>query len=622
MLPFNDNTIFSVDVETTGKYWYKDKVFGVACCTFTEGKFYSEYEDIRQRPAYLGQVAEYMQKAPVIVNHNIKFDAHMLREVGCPMPLEKLDCTMVRASLIDEHLYEYSLDALCEKYLDERKVDIYPELAQLFGGKGTRTAQIGNLSKAPIEMARKYAIKDPELAIKLWMWQQGEIERQGLQKITAFEKKFLSYLIPLETGGIRVDVARAGRAIDELTTVINVKQKELNKRAGFEVNINATAQIAKMYDIRHEGGRPYVGNIALPLTGTGKPSFAKTTLDLINDEKAKLVLELRQMTKTRDTFLAGHILGHAVGGRVYPSVNQLKGDDDSGGLTGTTTGRLSYSEPALQQIPARNKTVARIVRPVFLPEEGQGWTYGDLDQHEFRVFVHYSKNPTLLRQYAEDADMDIHSAVADLTGLPRSATAAGMPSAKQLNLGAVFNMGGATIAKMMGMPTEFIQRKVKGVPQVDKEGNPVMIEIAGEEAQKIIDLYHRMIPGIKDLAATATSTAKARGYIRTLAGRHVRFPNPNVAYKACAMLYQSSSADLNKLNIMHVMDCLKGSKSRMLMNIHDEYSVTLEPGEEHLMQEAKRRIQDKPFLRVPIRIDFSNPSVNWWEATQAEKLTK
>lgn len=617
MLPVGKDTILSVDFETTGIEWYKDKVFGVAVAAYTDGKIHSEYVDIRKNQKYVAQIQDYINSAGKIVNHNIKFDLLFGRnDLKLKFPLEKCHCTMVNACLIDENRLSYSLDACAFDALGEHKEDIYAELADMFGGKPTRQVQMPNLQKAPESLARKYAIKDPELAIKLFLWQEEECKRQGLEQIFVFEQRCLGYLTRLEEGGICVDEESAHEAIKKLDIVIRANHYKLNKMAGFEVNYNPSSRdIPKMFNAVERDGEFFVGNFKVPKTPGGKPSFNKDALELLPDERANTVLTLRKLTRTRDTFLKGHILGHMYNGRVYPSINQTKGETEYG-EAGTGTGRLSYTEPALQQIPARDKAIAEIVRPIFRPDPGQKWSYGDLDQHEFRVFAHYTKSKALLDRYTEDPDLDIHMAVAELTGLPRNASRSGGPNAKQLNLAMVFNMGGASIAKKMGMATEIVEKR-------NSKGKVIRsYEIAGPEAREIIEKYHNMVPGVRELAQKAASIAESRGHVRTIKGRHIRFPHRGMSYKASGLLFQGSSADLNKENIMLAMDVLEGSNSRLLMNIHDEYSCSIAPGNEHLLQEIKNQIQHKPELRVPIRVDFSQPCDNWWLATKADKYTK
>ena len=123
------------------------------------------------------------------------------------------------------------------------------------------------------------------------------------------------------------------------------------------------------------------------------------------------------------------------------------------------------------------------------------------------------------------------------------------------------------------------------------------------------------------MAEKASSIAQRRGYVRTLMGRRIRFPNPDLAYKASGLIYQGSSADLNKMNIVSIADRLEGTNSTYIMNIHDEYSFSLAPGEEEAARDIRAAIEGRNLLRVPIRVDFS-AGRDWWDAAKnGEKLT-
>jgi DNA polymerase I-like protein with 3'-5' exonuclease and polymerase domains len=304
-------------------------------------------------------------------------------------------------------------------------------------------------------------------------------------------------------------------------------------------------------------------------------------------------------------------MGHIYKGRVHPNINQTKGDEG-----GTGTGRLSYTRPALQQIPARDKEIAKIIRPIFLPDEGQGWAYGDLDQHEFRVFAHYVNAPILINKYKDNPDLDIHQTVADITGLPRNPNRSGGANAKQINLAMVFNMGGGALAERMGLP--FTMESF-----VDKKGQVHEYKKPGDEAMEVITKYYEAVPGVREMAKNAASVAKTRGHVKTLMGRQIRFPGGQFTYKASGLIYQGTSADLNKDCIIRICEYLESEcpDAHLLLNIHDEFNISMPYVETKHLFELQKVIQDRPELRVPIRVDFGCPKENWWEATQADSLT-
>ena len=609
----------AIDVESTGLDWHHDRVFGVALAWFDNGQIKSEYHDIRREPEFLAELTE---KAPDItrpVNHHIKYDAHMLMNHGINLPLNRCECTMVRAALMNEHLRRYDLDTLSSRWLNERKVStIYEELAGMFGGEATREAQMPNLHKAPVEMVAPYGRVDAELALRLWAYEQDEIDRVGLQQVVDLERRLFPVIFDMERRGVRVDIEEAELRMQMIGAEVEKLEKKLEDMAGFYVNPNPSSSIHKLFEpkqISDDKWRLIDGTIC-PSTDAGKASIGAEVLQVMTHPAAALILQARKLKKARDTFLAKHVLEKQVNGYVHPHINQTKTEDD----TGTGTGRLSYTKPALQQIPNRDKKTASIVRPVFLPDPDQGWSYGDLDQHELRIFHHYVNNPEIIDAYKRDPDLDGHQIVADLTGLPRSATAtSGMANAKQMNLAMVFNMGGGSLAQVMGLPTVLKSFEERGT------GKIIEYVASGPEAQAIIDSYHQKVPGVKALAAQAKNIAKTRGYVRTLKGRHIHFPNPRFAYKASGLVCQGTAGDLNKENCCRIAEYLAAEcpEGRLLLNIHDEYSVSLPFGGksiEHL-RNIKALIEDRPELRLPLRIDFSGLESNWWEATKAEAAT-
>lgn len=633
MFPNIENKVICIDLETTGLNPRKDDIFGVAFC---EDGGTPMYWDVRRTPKVMDWLKDQLMNVKLFVNHTTKFDAKFLHRAGIPVPFNKLRCVAMRAALIDENLLHYSLDALASKYLNERKVnDIYEELSAIFGGEPKRSVQARNFHKAPFELMERYAKKDAELALKLFHRQDRIIAQQSaedrmnrlgrtLRDCVDLEEKLLGHICQMEIRGIRVDTTMAKLARDKVLTQLS------SAKAGFmfyykgEFNYNpGTKCIKDLFNAKYykNGLWRCVDGTFITSTKQGGPSFSRPNLERMRHPAAALILKCRQLDKTANTFLRNHVLGHAEDGYVYPNINQTKTEDDNfvgfGGVEGTRTGRMSMSHPAMQQIPARNKAVAKIVRPIFRPHRGQLWAYGDLDQHEIRVYVHYVRDRAAVAAYQANPDMDAHQWVADLTGLPRKASKSGEANAKQLNIAVVFGMGRGTAAAFMGLPHTIES-------YVDRYGNTKVRTIAGEEANRILDQFHREMPGVNEMYDKAQNVAKKRGYISTLSGRRIRFPNPNDSYKAASRLYQGSSGDLNKIYLLELFDLCEGLKSNVLLNIHDEFSFSLDDGELDLLHEAKHRIQQSASdwgITVPIRMDFGRPETNWMAATEAPLYT-
>ncbi len=605
MWDFWQYPVIAIDAETTGLVYPRDRAFSFAITT-TDMR--SGYFDIRRNPEVIDWLNDGFKKFKgLIVNHNIAFDYKMLYQVGIRMPITQLEDTCTRACLINEHLMSYSLDDLSKKYLKEKKVsDIYESLAEIFGGSATRKTQIKNLKDAPPDIVAPYAKRDTELALRLWQWQEQEIEEQGIRQIVDFERSLMPTLIRAQMRGIKVNPDQAYEAMDRLTDQIVPLQDRLEELAGSGFNSNSPKQMREfLKPTQDDSGQWWCKGEKIEATKTGNPSLGADSLRTIDSEETRLILNLRSLIKTRDTFLAGHVLGHEVNGRVYPTINQNKGEDG-----GTGTGRLSYVDPAMQQIPSRDKVKAAVVKPIFEPDDDMVWVDSDKASFEVRVFAHLVNDQHINDQYQKNPNADFHQMVADLTGLVRNATYSGQPNAKQLNLSMIFNSGNGAIADKMGMSWDWESFTPRGSTEL------VTYKKAGVEAMEVIENYHRRLPGVKALATKAQRLAENRGYIKTHHGRRIRFPKGYKSYKASGLAIQATAADINKQNWMIIEEVL-GGRGHLILNTHDSYSLCLPPDWKEIFQEIKREVENNyPWFRVPLILELSGYGPNWWEAVK------
>lgn len=591
--------IIAVDTETTG-LGPLDRAFSASWkVTGQEGKYVDFRTDDPHE--FINTVESHNLR---LVCHNGSFDYRMLHRAGFPIDINRLDDTVIRATQINEHEFSYRLDDLAKKHLGrEKATDIWGEMAAMFGGKPTREAQINRIEYAPRDVVERYAIPDAELAHDLWQWQEEEIKRQGIEEICAFERSVMPAIVEAEMRGIRVDIGAAERAVEDLSRVIEEQSMQLFQLAGKAFNVNSSTDVAKVFRPKQgSDGRWYTpdGSV-IPSTPGGKPSFSAEALRDLKDPLAQAIVDIRSMIKTRDTFLSGHVLSNAVNGRVYPNIHQTKGEDG-----GTSTGRFSYSGPAMQQIPSRNKAVAAIVKPIFLPDEGQVWVDADMHSFEVRVFAHLVDNPVIIKAYAENPRVDFHQLTADLTGLPRNAEFSGQANAKQLNLSMIFNSGNGAIAEKMGMP--FTHDSFK-------KGDKVFAyKKAGPEAMEVIDRYHAALPGVKKLADRAKKIAENFGYVETYNGRRLRFPRGDRTYKASGLTIQATAADINKMNWLIIRNALQG-EGRLILNTHDSYGLSLPEDWQPHWNRVKEAVEGGfPWFKVPIILELSGVGRNWWGA--------
>lgn len=601
-----------IDTETTGLHWWSDRIVGIAWALPDGRKGY-----VRTNEGVVRDWARVeLPKSRLLVAHNAKFDIHFLREYGVDLSRRPLHCTMVAAALIDENLMRYDLNSLGLEYLGRGKDEsIYDELALIFGGAATRKAQGGNLHQAPFELLHKYACQDVNVTEALFKFQTQRLAEEELTAVMDLEMRLLPVLVDMEQRGVHVDVARAERAVEELTEIIDRRQAKLNGIAGKPVNVNSAPQIRALFGARQDARGIWVlSDGTVPdLTQGGKkgepqPSLNKDTLERMTDPTAKLVLGIRQAVKTRDTFLLGHILGHHHRGVIHANFNQTKSDND----LGTGTGRLSCNDPALQQIHKRNVEIAQIVRAIFLPDPGQQWGCRDWEQMDFRVFAHYANNPKILRAYHNNPDMDYHQMIADMTGLPRTMKPGIKGNAKQINLGLVFGMGEGKLAREMGLPYETAQGRD------NKE-----YLVPGPEAKAVFEQYHEMVPGVRELLNRASSIARSRGYVKTVMGRRIRFPKGAPVYSAGGLVFQGSAADALKTKIIEVDEFLRGTDARLILNVHDELGSSLPRGAEGTRLDKGIGDVMGCFDGVNCPIKFNVPirsspgfGANWWEASK------
>jgi len=258
---------------------------------------------------------------------------------------------------------------------------------------------------------------------------------------------------------------------------------------------------------------------------------------------------------------------------------------------------LSASAPNLQQIPnpkRKNREIAELVRSLFEAPPGTCWVSSDWEQFEFRIFGHYVGDENLLKAFKDDPALDYHQVVADLTGIARN------PFAKQLNLGLVFGMGEGKMAKELGLPYKV------------RDG----AMYAGKEAKAIFNQYHRNLPKVRSLLKRAEMKAQRTGYVRTVCGRQLHFPQGKGAHKAGGLLFQGSAADLMKLKLCELNDYYRNSPVELILPVHDEFNLLApESMAEKVKAHVVKVMQDVPQLKIPILAD-AGIGKNWFGASE------
>ena len=413
--------------------------------------------------------------------HNAMYDVCWLRAAGIQIKGEIID-TMVMTSLIDENRLWYSLNSVSFDYLGKTKNEAaLNEAAQSWG-----IDPKSEMYKLPAMYVGSYAEKDAELTLELFKVLSKEIESQKLKNIFKLETDLFPCLIDMKFKGVRVDVEKAKLLKQKLTLQEKDLLLKVKQKTGIEPQIWAARSIAKVFE-----------ELRLPYERTEKslaPSFTKNFLQEHKHPIVQMIAKAREINKAHTTFI-DTILRFNHNGRIHADINPIRSD-----VGGTVTGRFSYSNPNLQQIPARNKDLGPMIRSLFIPEEGHKWGCFDYSQQEPRLVVHYAATEAPICDDEAVANIvdkfnnnnvDFHQTVADMAGISRS-------QAKTINLGLFYGMGKAKLQAELGLSTK-------------------------AEAENLFNQYHDNVPFVKELMNHTSRLANQNGYIKTILGRRCRF---------------------------------------------------------------------------------------------------
>ena len=533
------------------------------------------------------------------IMHNAQYDAGWIRQMGFTINGRIID-TMLIASLLDENRFSYSLNALSYDLLGEVKQErTLQDAAREFG-----LDPKAEMWKMPAMYVGPYAQVDAELTLKLWNYLSAQLTQEQLWPIANLELKLLPCLIDMTWRGVRVDQDRVERTRNHLIKEEKATLAKIKHVAGQDVELWAAASIAKAFDKL---------SIPYPRTEKNAPSFTKSFLADHPHELAQLIVRARNLNKTSGTFI-NTIMKHChADGRIHGHINQIRSDDG-----GTVSGRISMSNPNLQQIPARDPELGPMIRSLFLPEEGEQWAAIDFSQQEPRILVHYayvygrSRGAQMagveefVTAYREDPDMDFHTMVAEMANIPRK-------QAKTINLGMMYGMG------------------------VNKLSDQLDIDV--DEAKGLVSQYHDRVPFVKGLMNGVMNSLNSRGSsgsVRSILGRKCRFDLWEPAtfamhkalpyqdalkeygettrlkraytYKALNRLIQASAADMTKQAMVNIYE-----QGRLpLVQIHDEIAMSVKNRED--VNAIAEIMENAVPLEIPSKCDVEiGPS--WGEAS-------
>ena len=410
--------------------------------------------------------------------HNAMYDVCWIRNLGIKINGLIVD-TMIACSVLDENRFAYTLNALSWFYLNEGK----NEKALNEAAKSRGLDPKAEMWKLPASEVGAYAEKDAELTFKLWQHVKKLLQEDDCEDIFNLETDLFPCLVDMRFLGVRVDVTRANQLKKELTTQEERLIHQVKIETGVETQIWAARSIQKVFE-----------HLNLPFektVKTGAPSFTKNFLSNHEHPVIQMIAEARKINKVNTTFI-DTILRHEHNGRIHAEINQIRSDDG-----GTVTGRFSYSNPNLQQIPAKDPNTGPLIRSLFLPEEGCKWGTFDYSQQEPRLVTEYALRFGLASvnkiadAYDNDPKADFHQTVADMAKIPRS-------QAKVINLGLFYGMGKAKLEAELG--------------------------VSKDKAKELFDTYHGKVPFVKQLTNELMTAAQDNGRIKTILNRKCRFP--------------------------------------------------------------------------------------------------
>jgi len=510
-----------------------------------------------------------------VIFHNALYDVGWLRREGIIVKGKILD-TIVAAPLINENRFSYSLDNLGAAYCDEKKDESLLQDAALAFGINPKS----EMYKLHAKYVGPYGEQDAALTLKLWNKLKLEIAEQELEKILEMESKLVPLLLEMRWRGVRVDEEKAEAVSKQLSTEEQKIQVEIKRKYGSDVNLWANASLESIFE---------KNKLWFPRTEKGMASFQKDWLEGHEHELPQLIVRARKLNKARTTFIDKMIMNHAFNGRIHAEAHPMRNDRG-----GTVSGRFSYSNPNLQQVPARDPEIGNLIRSLFIPEEGCQWGVFDYSQQEPRLTVHYASQMNLtgakeaVELYTEDA-ADFHQIVADMANIPRK-------QAKMINLGLSYGMGKEKLIRELGLDDT--------------------------QAEKLFQQYHAKVPFIRALQDQCARVAMERGYIKTFAGRRCRFdlwegryernlPLPlkeakekygddlkrSYTYKALNRLIQGSAADMTKLAMIGLWE--EGIVPHL--QVHDEVDISIENREQ--ANTVTKIMENCVKLAVPLLVD-------------------
>ena len=512
------------------------------------------------------------------IGQNIKFDILAVRKYGIKVAGKLFD-TMLAHYLLNPEL-RHGMDYLAETYLHYRPIPI----EDLIGPKGKKQ---GSMRDVPLEQIKEYAAEDADVTLKLRNYFAPHLKSEGLETLfEEIEMPLIYVLVEMEVSGVKLDTNALRQSSNVLTKQLSALEQEIHQLAGEEFNINSSRQV----------GEILFGKLKLDekakKTKTGFYSTSEEILEKLRTKHpiVEKLLDYRGLKKLLSTYIdALPTLIHPETGKIHTSFNQAV----------TATGRLSSTNPNLQNIPVRDE-LGREIRKAFIADSDECLFFSaDYSQIELRIMAHLSEDPHMIQAFCEGAD--IHAATASkIYNVPLSEVTSDMRrKAKTANFGIIYGISVFGLAERLNIPRA--------------------------EAKELIEGYFQTYPKIREYMDESIRVAKEKGYVETLFKRKRFLPDIN-SHNAVVRGYaernainapiQGSAADIIKLAMIHIHQRFEteGLKSRMILQVHDELNFNVYQKEfDRVKAIVLDCMEHVVKLRVPLIADCGK-GLNWFEA--------
>ncbi|HET6515595.1 MAG TPA: DNA polymerase I [Thermodesulfovibrionales bacterium] len=573
---------FAFDVEATGRDPRTDRVVGLSICSSREHAYYipldHAYPDKPEQPdkkeSFAILAASFGDEEISKIGHNLKYDMAMLGREGL-MVKGRLYDTMLASYLLNPNKPNHSLEDVAFEYLSYRKRSFQEVL-----GKRTSFAEV------PVDEATDYSAEDAALAFELKELLFERVKNEGMEKLYfEIEMPLLHILMGIEEAGFKVDDARLKEISNELAREIDAIQRRVYFLAGEEFNINSPKQLSRVL-FQTLGLKPR------KRTKTGFSTEVGVLEDLATEHGIpREILDYRSLSKLKSTYtdVLPQLIDPATG-RIHTSFNQ----------TGTATGRLSSSEPNLQNIPIRGEWGKRI-REAFIAEEGNVLVSADYSQIELRLLAHMSGDRGLIDAFLSGVDVHTRTA-SEIFGVTMDSVTSDMRRvAKTVNFGIVYG--------------------------ISPFGLSEALDITPENAKRYITGYFEKHPGVKSYIEQSLHNARQKGYVATLVGRKRAVPemkssNANTRAQgerlAINSPLQGTAADIIKIAMIRISKTLREEmlKTRLILQVHDELVFETPEGEIEWAREMIREgMEGAADLTVPLKVDIGHGK-NWVECKE------